>query len=89
MNAPVHVKDSLGKALAFLDQLERLKLWYHLIHVRDSLMVVITVPGQRWEVEFFEDGSIDIERFVSTGEVNHISDQTLQDLLAPYEDDLK
>lgn len=82
------VQESLGKALAFLDRLEQLKLWYHMIHVRDSLMVVVTVPGQRWEVEFFEDGSIDIERFVSTGEVKHIDDQELSDLFAPYEDDL-
>ena len=83
------VQESLGKALAFLDRLEQLKLWYHIIHVRDSLMIVVTVPGQRWEIEFFEDGSIDIERFVSSGEVKHISDQELSDLFAPYVEDLK
>ena len=75
--------DSLGKALAFLDQLETLKLWYQMIHIRESLMIVIAVPGERWEVEFFDDGSIDIERFISTGEVDHLTDQALQELLAP------
>ncbi len=30
-------------------------------------MVILAVPGERWEVEFFQDGTVEIERFVSTG----------------------
>jgi hypothetical protein len=32
-------------------------------------MVEVAVPGERWEVEFLSDGSVDVERFVSTGTV--------------------
>lgn len=30
-------------------------------------MVLIAVPGARWEVEFFADGSIEVEVFESSG----------------------
>jgi hypothetical protein len=32
-------------------------------------MVEIAVPGQRWEVEFMDDGSIEIEKFISSGQI--------------------
>ena len=57
------------KLLAFLDQLEQEKLWYRLEHIRDSIMVAVSVPGERWEVEFFEDGAVEVERFLSTGRI--------------------
>ena len=25
------------------------------------------IPGERWELEFFEDGTVELERFVSAG----------------------
>ncbi|WBL15714.1 MULTISPECIES: hypothetical protein [Sutcliffiella] len=28
-------------------------------------MIEIVVPGQRWEVEFLGDGTIDVEKFIS------------------------
>ena len=30
-------------------------------------MVIVDIPGERWEVECFEDGEIEVERFVSAG----------------------
>jgi len=33
-------------------------------------MVTVTVPGQRWEVEFFEDGRVDVEKFLSDGTIS-------------------
>ncbi len=60
-------QNALGKALEFLGRLEAEKIWYRLEHVKDSLMVVMDVPGCRYEVEFFENGEIKIERFESTG----------------------
>ncbi len=75
-------QNMLGKALDLLDQLEKLKIWYRLEKVRDALMVIITIPGERWEIEFFDDGHIEIERFISSGQ---ISDETiLEKLLADY-----
>jgi len=34
--------------------------------IRDeAIMVEVVVPGQRWEVEFLVDGTIDVEKFIS------------------------
>lgn len=57
--------DSLQKLLDFLCRLERSKVHFHLEHNRDeSIMVLVAVPGQRWEVEFFADGAIEVEMFL-------------------------
>ena len=32
-------------------------------------MVKIVVPGQRWEVGFFDDDHIEIEKFISDGTI--------------------
>jgi hypothetical protein len=76
--------NALGKALLFLAQLERARIHYHLEHVRDSLMIVAAVPGQRWEIEFFEDGHVEIERFVSSGEI--AGEELLPSLLSEHGD---
>jgi len=57
------------RVLRFLDALDTAKIWYRLEHVRETLMVILAIPGERWEVEFFEDGRIEVERFVSTGSI--------------------
>ncbi|WP_235822092.1 hypothetical protein [Gottfriedia luciferensis] len=31
-------------------------------------MVEVTVPGQRWEIEIMNDGTIEIEKFISDGD---------------------
>jgi len=36
-------------------------------------MVNVNVPGERWEVEFFDDGSVEVERFVTTGALSDAS----------------
>ena len=30
-------------------------------------MVLLAVPGERWEVEFFADGSVEVEVFCELG----------------------
>lgn len=57
------------KLLDFLNELEAKKIYYKLNKVRDAVMVEIAVPGERWEVEFFADGSVEIEKFISSGEI--------------------
>ena len=53
----------------FLNLLDEKRISYRLERVRDSLMVEIAAPGERWEVEFFEDGRIETERFATTAEI--------------------
>ena len=68
----------MNDLLNFLVKLEEKKISYRLEHNReDSIMVLIAVPGERWEVEFFGDGRIEIELFdnqsgVRTATVNEI-----------------
>ena len=36
--------------LSFLESLEANKIYYRLNKIRDSILVEIAVPGQRWEI---------------------------------------
>ena len=57
----------MEKLVYFLNELEKKKIYYTLHKVRDSVLVNIAVPGQRWEIEFFSDEHIEIEKFFSNG----------------------
>ncbi|PZS31129.1 MAG: hypothetical protein DLM58_12380 [Pseudonocardiales bacterium] len=65
-----------GRLLDLLNRLDAAHVYYKLDHTRpDSVLIEISLPGWRWEVEFMADGSLDIERFRSTGDV--VNDATL------------
>lgn len=54
----------LQKRLDFLLALDQHKIFYRLSRVRpEAIMVEIAVPGERWEVEFFADGHLEVEIF--------------------------
>jgi len=63
----------MNKLIEFLNRLEEAKISYRLLKSRDfSLTVMITVPGERWEVDFlYENGDVCsdvwVERFKSNG----------------------
>jgi len=77
------IPDRFDKLLEFIRHLESAKIAYRLDSYRyDGVSVVVTVPGQRWEIDFLADGDIDVERFVSNG---HIDDESaLDELFANY-----
>jgi len=59
---------ALTAAAAFGRELDRRHVPYELHTVRDdALMLSVALPGERWEIEFFDDGRIELERFVSQG----------------------
>jgi hypothetical protein len=64
---------------SFLDRLAEAGLSYTIGRYRDSLSVTVAVPGERWEVEFMDDGRIEVERFASSGEIG--DERLLGDLL--------
>jgi len=78
-------QNSLERLLAFLQSLDEAKIWYRLEHVRDSLMVIVAVPGERWEVEFFPDDHVEVERFISSGTIE--DEGILNDLIAKHGND--
>ncbi|UUY02034.1 hypothetical protein LRS13_15070 [Svornostia abyssi] len=54
----------------FTARLEGAAISYRVDNVRPgSTMFCIAVPGERWEVEFLEDGTSDIEIFRSDGTI--------------------
>ena len=73
------------KLTGLLKQLDQDNIQYTLASHRDgAIMVLIPVPGERWEVEFFEDGSVEVERFISNGEIG--GEKALQDLFTRFTD---
>ena len=75
--------NAFDKLTSFLTDLERREISYTLAHNRDeAIMVNVAAPGERWEVEFLDDGSVEVERFVSNGEVS--GDEMLSQLFARY-----
>lgn len=71
--------------LTFLEKLDTQHISYTLAHNReDALTVCVAVPGERWEIEFFSDGSVEVEKFVSSGEIHDTG--SLEDLFARYAD---
>lgn len=53
-----------------LNQLEDRRVSFRLDRIRDSVLVEVVVPGEHWEIEFFEDGRVEIERFRSDGQID-------------------
>ena len=66
----------------FLDALEERQIYYTLTKVSENILVVIAVPGQRWEVEFLKDGGIQVEKFISEGCI--LDESALQELFEYY-----
>lgn len=78
--------DIFNRLISFLGELEQRGIGYHLDHHRDeALMVLVAVPGERWEIEFLDDGSVEIEIFVSSGEIH--GENILHELFARYAND--
>lgn len=77
--------DVLKDLNKFLNALEDNKIFYRLSKIRhESIMVEVAVPGQRWEVEFMEDGTIEIEKFFSEGTIH--GSEELQVLIDNFSD---
>ncbi len=71
------------KLVLFIQNLEQQGISYALAHHREeAIMVTVAVPGERWEVEFLSDGSVEVEKFISNGEIS--GEEALNELFARY-----
>ena len=53
---------------AFLARLRAAKIFHRLRDTRDdAISVDVAVPGERWEIDFLQDGSVEVEVFHSDG----------------------
>jgi hypothetical protein len=74
-----------ARLLTFLNQLRRGRIQYRLDqHRDDAITVEIAVPGERWEVEFLDDGSVEAEVFRSDGTIHDSS--ALDELIRKHSD---
>jgi hypothetical protein len=62
-------ENAMEKLLAFVQELDRRRIYRRLASVRDAVMVEVHIPGARWEVEFFPDGHVEVEIFKCDGNV--------------------
>jgi hypothetical protein len=71
--------------LGLLARLRAAHIHYELSDPTDgAVMVSVSVPGERWEVELHEDGQIGVEAFVSAKGVQGA--EALEDLFCRFSD---
>lgn len=60
----------MDRLLDFLKKLDEGRISWRLSRPREeAIMVEVAVPGERWEIEFVADGSVEVEVFRSSGEI--------------------
>lgn len=85
MSKSIPESGQYDQLLAFLVELDKRKIHFELSHIRpDSVLVAVAVPGERWEIEYMQDGSVEVERFISTGTIE--GRDRLNDLFARFSD---
>ena len=74
----------MKKFIDFLNELEDKKIHYTLVKYNEEYITVeISVPGERWEVEFSPD-DVRVEKFKSDGML--FDESELSDLFARFSD---
>jgi hypothetical protein len=73
--------------MAFLERLEVARIrYYTLAHTReDAITVSVVSPGTYWEIDFLEDGTVEVERYVSTGKIE--DESILEGLFEAFSDE--
>jgi hypothetical protein len=78
-------KATIPDVLAVLRRLDTARIRYRLEQTRDDAIAIeVVVPGERWEIEFLENGEVEIEIFRSNGEI--LDAHALDDLCARFSD---
>ena len=62
-------KASMKKLVEFTDFLAEKDIHYRFNEESDNWLIEIFVPGQRWEVEFLPSGEVQVEKFISQGQI--------------------
>ena|SRR5437899_3870820 len=78
--------NQFSKLLALLERLDKAKIHYTMEHSReDAIMIIAFAPGEYWEIEFLQDGAIDIERYRSDGTIH--DESILEELFVLWSDE--
>jgi hypothetical protein len=77
--------NSFEKLLDLLDRLDKANIYYTLAHSQqDAITVKVDVPGQRWEIDYYSNGTIDVEVLKSDGSIRH--EDAIEELLRKFSD---
>ena len=61
---------TIGDVTALAERLRAVGIHFDVaVDSAQSVMFVVSVPGERWEIELMADGSMEIEVFRSNGEI--------------------
>jgi hypothetical protein len=75
----------LHKVLQLLKRLDEAKIHYQLAHHQeDAITIEIALPGQRWEIDCYANGSTDVEILRSDGSVR--DETAIEDLFRDFSD---
>lgn len=75
----------MSKIYEIIGKLKRANIHFYIAsHRDDAIMLIASVPGQRWEIEIFADQSIEIEVFTSNGEIE--GESSLENLINGFAD---
>jgi hypothetical protein len=78
--------NQFSRFLAFVERLDNARIAYQIEHSREhAIMVIVFAPGEYWEVEFIDDGRIDVERYRSDGKI--LDEDSLEDLFALWSEE--
>jgi hypothetical protein len=78
--------NQFSRVLALLQRLDEAKIPYTMEHSReDALMILAFAPGEYWEIEFLEDGRVDVERYRSDGRIH--DESAVEQLFALWSED--
>jgi hypothetical protein len=62
--------DPFRSLMDIVRELDAAKIAYTVARNRyDGISIQAVVPGERWEIDVLEDGSVDFERFASDGDI--------------------
>lgn len=77
--------DQTCKIFEIISDLQISKISFSLEITReDAITVLVAVPGQRWEIDVFKDGEVDVEVFRSNGDI--FGREQLSDMIKKFSD---
>lgn len=72
-----------GKLFELLRELTAANIWFSLGNTREGAVTILAVvPGERWEIDVFEDGEVNFEVFQSDGTIH--DEVSLRDRLVRF-----
>lgn len=70
-----------------INKLSEAKIYFTLHNFgSDTITILVHVPGERWEIEYFSDSVPEIEIFRSNGEIQTADASTVGELINMFRD---